>query len=248
MATFRMVAVPGDRSIADLSLARGQARLLKRYSDDPILKALVGFRTEERAGALEAAAASGQYAFLVLDGAMGADPRRAASSEELLKALDWQWSGRPEQLADGQVSHQAILDCMFPVVMPSGRLVRVTGFSCGLSYAGIFEGTPSDRMNSERKASCLEGAEKRFGEPIVVMEPPIYPLPYPSRPGRRLERYPRMFCAARLESGPIDPEQTCSGITLCWWEERLDRPLPEVVRERLSGVAWEAVARDWDFR
>jgi hypothetical protein len=210
-----------------------------------VLAGLPGFRTPEREAAFREAAASGRYAFIRLNRwREGEVVGESVEPEALVRAIGWPWGGAPE--ADpSQPSHQAFLVTLLGFRLPGGRHVRLSRFQVMLAYEGLLEGTPTPRLNADFRERRLRDARHLLGDPLVVLDPPVYPLEHTSRKGA--ERFPRMFCAARLESEPLDPEQTGSLLTLCWWEERLDRPVPELLAERAAGIDWEGSARDWDF-
>jgi hypothetical protein len=52
---------------------------------------------------------------------------------------------------------------------------------------------------------------------------------------------------ARLIAGPLDPHATWSHLTLVWWQDRFDAPLPVEIERAASGLAWERSAKDVSF-
>lgn len=137
----------------------------------------------------------------------------------------------------------SFMDRLFEVRLPGGRAVRVTALSIRPAYENILEGTPGPRVDPVAR-DYQEGRAQGLGEPLVVLEPPRVPL---LAGVRDLDRMARCAVAARLQSAPLDPEQSWSQLTLLWWVEALDRPLPELVAEALAGVSWEANAKDFYF-
>jgi len=242
---FRLETRPDSVHVADLLLGSGQVHLLKRVTDDPVLASLPGFRSPAREALLREVAGSGHYAFVRLDTHWAGEVvGEVADADAVIKALAWPWGGAPEAPSTDGVSHQAFLDTQLGLYLSSGRHVRLKELNCSLTYSWLLEGTPTPSLNAEYRERLLAQVKEALGEPIVVVEPNYFPLPS-SRPGA--SRLPRTFCSARLQSEPLDPEQTASQLTLCWWEEQLDRPIPAMLAERLAGVDWEASSKDWDF-
>lgn len=141
------------------------------------------------------------------------------------------------------------LDRLFPVRLPGGRIASVTAFSVLPSNLGILEGGLTRRINSEKREQMLALAKKRLGEPVVVVEPVVEPLIFPRRPDNPLERYPWMVCMARLTSAPLVQGGLAgsSELTLVWWQDRFDAPLPVEIERAAAGVDWERSARDVEF-
>jgi hypothetical protein len=242
---FRLETRSDATPIAELLLGRGEVRVLRTLRDDPVLAELTGFRTPEREAALREAAGTGQYAFIRMTRLLkGEAVGECVGPEDLVRAIGWPWGGAPVR-DPTEPSHQAFLDVLFGFHLPTGRHVRLRHLSVMLSYENLLEGTPTRTLNADYREQRLRWARHLLGEPLVVLEPPVFKLPSENRDDT--ERFPRMFCSARLESEPLDPDQTSSELTLCWWEERLDRPIPELLAERAAGIDWEASARDWDF-
>ena len=88
-------------------------------------------------------------------------------------------------------------------------------------------------------------AEERYGAPVIVLEPEITPMP--SGSSRPRERYPWMACIARLTSKPFDPDMVSSELTLVWWRDAFEAPLPAEIEKAASSVDWERSAHDVDL-
>lgn len=58
---------------------------------------------------------------------------------------------------------------------------------------------------------------------------------------------PRLACAARLLSMPFDPTMTESVLTLVWFLDAFEAPLPQEIERAATGLCWEQVAQDCDF-
>lgn len=134
------------------------------------------------------------------------------------------------------------LDRLFPVRLPGGRVASVTAFFVVPANVGIFEGGLRPEYNAMQREKILAIATRDLGEPVVVVEPRIEPLGPPGR-----ERYPWMACMARLTSEPLDPSMTASRLTLVWWQDAFDGPLPVEIERAAATIDWEARAEDWEF-
>lgn len=139
------------------------------------------------------------------------------------------------------------LDRLFPIHLPDGRLVSVAQLSVLPSKIGILEGGLSPEMNAHQRETVLKVAKKRFGGPVLAIEPVIEPLPELSTPSRRRERLPWMACLARLTSAPLDPEMVSSELTLVWWQDAFLLPLPQEIERAAAGVNWRRCAEDVDL-
>ena len=141
------------------------------------------------------------------------------------------------------------LDRLFPVRLPGGRMVSVAAFTVLPTNLGILEGGLRREYNAEQRERILAIAKDRYGGPIVTVEPGIVPLPEISEPGRPRERYPWMACIARLTSAPIveDGFNTSSELTLVWWQDRFEAPLPAEIERAAAAIDWERSAVDVEF-
>jgi hypothetical protein len=139
------------------------------------------------------------------------------------------------------------LDRLFPVALPGGRQGSVTGFSVLPSNFGIMEGGLDARANAMQREKLLRLAGERYGAPVVEVAPAVEPLPEFSSPGRPRERLPWMACVARITSKPLDPDMVASELTLLWWVDVFEAPLPQEIERAAAGVDWEAVAKDVDL-
>jgi hypothetical protein len=148
---------------------------------------------------------------------------------------------RPDQMHTGPW-----LDRLFPIHLEDGRLVSVSEFSVVPTNLGILEGGLFASANARQRDRVVAIAEKRHGAPVVIVEPTIVPLPEISSPRRPRERLPWMACLARLTSRPLDPEMVASELTLVWWQDAFDAPLPVVVESAAATIPWDRFASDVD--
>jgi hypothetical protein len=139
------------------------------------------------------------------------------------------------------------LDRLFPIHLPGGRMVSVTSFAVLPSNIGILEGGLNPKANATQRERVLSIAAEGHGKPVVVVEPVITSLPSISSPGSPRERLPWMACIARLTSAPVDSYMESSELTLVWWLDAFDGPLPLELERAAAGVDWGKSARDVDF-
>jgi hypothetical protein len=81
----------------------------------------------------------------------------------------------------------------------------------------------------------------------VEVEPAVEPLPEFSSPMRPRERLPWMACVARITSEPLDAYMVASELTLLWWQDAFEAPLPQEIERAAAGVDWSGAARDVDL-
>lgn len=139
------------------------------------------------------------------------------------------------------------LDRLFPIHLPDGRMVAVTAFSVLPSNLGILEGGLFPEANAQQRARLRAIAAQRYGGPVVELEPFIEPLPEISSPRHPRERLPWMACMARLSSKPVDPKMVSSELTLLWWQDALNLPLPQEIERVAAGVDWARSSEDVDL-
>jgi hypothetical protein len=139
------------------------------------------------------------------------------------------------------------LDRLFPFQLPDGRMVSVIAFSVLPSNIGIVEGGLSSEANARQREKVLSIAKQRHGGPVVAVEPVIEPLPEHSTLRHPRERLPWMACMARLTSAPLNPEMVSSELTLVWWQDAFDAPLPHEIARAATGVDWQSCADDVDL-
>ncbi len=139
------------------------------------------------------------------------------------------------------------LDRLFPIQLPGGRHGSVTGFCVLPSNIGIMEGGLDARTNAMQRAKILRLAEERYGKPVVEVEPTIVLVSEAEGSVRRRERLPWMACVARLTSEPIDSYMVASELTLLWWQDSFEAPLPQEIERAAAGVDWVGAAVDVDL-
>ena len=149
---------------------------------------------------------------------------------------------RPNQQREGPW-----LDRLFPIHLPDGRVAAVTEFSVLPSNHGTLEGGLYPEANAQQRDRMRAIAAQRYGGPVVELEPVIEPLPEISSPRRPRERLPWMACMARLSSRRIDPEMVSSELTLLWWQDALELPLPQEIQRVAAGLDWARSAQDVDL-
>ncbi len=111
---------------------------------------------------------------------------------------------------------------------------------------GILEGGLYPQANLHQRERMRAIAAERYGGPVVELEPVIEPLPEISRPGHPRERLPWMACMARLSSAPVDPELVSSELTLLWWQDAFELPLPQEIERAAADLDWAGRAEDVD--
>jgi hypothetical protein len=139
------------------------------------------------------------------------------------------------------------LDRLFPVELPGGRVASVTELSVLPSNFGILEGGLTPESNARQREKALAAAAKRHGTPVVAVEPTTVAVPELSTGHRARERLPWAVCMARLTSAPLAPERVASEVTIFWWQDALDEPLPVSIARAASSFVWERIARDVDL-
>lgn len=146
-----------------------------------------------------------------------------------------------------QVHEGPWLDRLFPVALGDGRRGSVLAFSVLPSNFGILEGGLDARSHARQRESTRSLAEQRYGGPVAEVEPVVVPLPDFSSPQRPRERLPWMACLARLTSAPIDSYMVSSELTLLWWQDAFELPLPQEIERAAADLAWERLAKDVDL-
>ncbi len=149
---------------------------------------------------------------------------------------------RPNQMREGPW-----LDRLFPIHLPDGRVVAVTAFSVLPSNHGILEGGLNPQANARQRERMRTIAAERHGGRVIELEPDIEPLPEISTPRRPGERLPWMACTARLSSRPINPKMVSSELTLLWWMDAFELPLPQEIERVAAGLDWAGSAQDVDL-
>jgi hypothetical protein len=153
----------------------------------------------------------------------------------------------PPPLRKEQMREGPWLDRLFPIQLGNGRMGSVLACSVLPSNVGILEGGLDAESNARQRKSILALAESRHGGPVVEVEPVVLPVPELSTPRRPRERLPWMACLARITSKPLDPYMVSSELTLVWWQDAFELPLPQEIERAVAGVDWARSARDVDL-
>lgn len=153
----------------------------------------------------------------------------------------------PQPLRKEQMREGPWLDRLFPIQLGNGRKGSVLACTVLPSNVGILEGGLDAETNARQRKVILALAEKRHGGPVIEVEPVVLPVPEVSSPRRPRERLPWMACLARLNSEPLDPYMVSSELTLVWWLDAFELPLPQEIERAVAGVDWAKWARDVDL-
>lgn len=122
--------------------------------------------------------------------------------------------------------------------LPNGREVYVVRLAMAGTYAGVLEGTPERASqhllwSAESRAAHLSPPAK----PLVVVPPSQMPLP-------------SWTCVAELESRrgvrSDDPDFN-SRLYVCWFTDRTDQSIDDMIASVLPQVDWEGQAEDFDI-
>jgi len=123
----------------------------------------------------------------------------------------------------------------------------MTAFLVLPSNHGILEGGLYPEANAQQRARMRAIAAQHCGGPVVELEPVIEPLPEISSPRHPRERLPWMACMARRSSDPINPRMVSSELTLVWWQDALELPLPQEIERVAAGLDWARSSEDVDL-
>jgi hypothetical protein len=142
---------------------------------------------------------------------------------------------------DGDLSVNRLRRCMMSngsYVLPSGRKVSLCRFYLDYTYDGCLEGTPETVSPTILK--CLPKNVHDLlppGEPLVIHEPGVVPLP-PIR------------LVAELESSGVnasDDFEIYSRLFVCWFVDRMDKGIDDLVQPILQALDWEGHAKNYSI-
>jgi len=133
-----------------------------------------------------------------------------------------------------------------------GRIADVSSIRQELTYGGLLEGLPTDRLNQRIIEGLLRGergtgtsAEEPYlvpptARPIKLHDDRPYPFGTP-------EALPAVTCVAHLTSSPArDTMRDGSALTVIWFQDDYAFPIDPHVLDHLHGLDWKGRATDFD--
>jgi predicted nucleotidyltransferase len=130
------------------------------------------------------------------------------------------------------------------IQLDCGQSIFVETFMYDLTYAGLIEGAPNERLNTSIIERALTHHEALWGERQIHMIPPAIDVSDPARP-----TLPRLNLHAWLTcSEPINPMFDGSQLVVTWFEDECHKqPLAEVISSAIRHLPWKQLARDFDY-
>ncbi len=133
------------------------------------------------------------------------------------------------------------------IVLSSGRRVRLFELRMTTTYGGMLEGRPNARLNEGLIRRLRERTEREFTFTPIHLVPPARAYPdLPSRVGP-VELLPAVTCVGSFDSAPLDPAMDGAGLVVMWFQPTARVPEGEDADPGLRGIAWEELARDYEF-
>ena len=121
------------------------------------------------------------------------------------------------------------------ITLTTGRICSVTWIQVSYWSANLLEGTREDASN--RRRQIMPEILARYDSPdsgTYFIDPPQRVLPY-------------YQCLAVVRSRSLQPENLSSHLTLAWFVDTLDQPLPLLIQQALEQINWEQLSRDSTF-
>ncbi|MFD8070067.1 MULTISPECIES: hypothetical protein [Streptomyces] len=139
------------------------------------------------------------------------------------------------------------------VVLTCGRTVDLAELHLTPTYGTRLDGYPCRPVNDLRIRTLRHTAERMSpATPVHLVPPPRdYPDQYAGAQGP-VEILPRVACAARLSSRPLnpsrDPLRYHSTLTVIWFQPTPPLPDPDTPPPALRHLDWAGLARDVEVR
>ena len=112
-----------------------------------------------------------------------------------------------------------------------------------LTYAGLIEGTPNERLNTWIMERALTRHQELWGERQIHMIQPAIDVSDPARP-----TLPRLNLHVWLCSESINPMFDGSQLVATWFVDECHmQPLAEVLSSAIRHLPWKQLARDFDY-
>jgi hypothetical protein len=166
---------------------------------------------------------------------------------DALKPLDHQGRARgiPTQkppTTDASEAHQL---GQYEFRLPSGRVVGVASFYMAWTYEKFLVGGRNEKTNRRLIEEAAHALVPMWGErPVHVVSPPSEVVGQ-GRLGPQIALPPLRY-HAWLTSDPLNAARGGSELILVWFGDGSLAPF-EYVDQLTQGLAWEELAKDWDY-
>ncbi|MEV6200261.1 hypothetical protein AB0M64_09820 [Streptomyces sp. NPDC051771] len=132
-------------------------------------------------------------------------------------------------------------------VLSSGRRLRLFELRMSSTYGGMLEGRPNARVNEGIIRRLRERTERAFSSTPVHLVPPARAYPDLSSRVGPVELLPDVACVGLFDSAPLAPAMDGSGLVVVWFQPTTRVPAGEDADPGLRGIAWEELARDYEY-
>jgi hypothetical protein len=135
------------------------------------------------------------------------------------------------------------------LTLNSGREIFIQELRQYVFYEGVLEGVPTPEINRQRLEELVAREQAKWGSVPFLVEPAERILP--QKPGRsRVQALlPAIACVARF--GSFEPARDrnadASELLVVWFQDDLAFPIVADVLESIQQVAWEQLARDFEY-
>jgi hypothetical protein len=137
----------------------------------------------------------------------------------------------------------------------SGRTITLKSIEQKLTYGNMLEGIPHAEWNDYEIEEALKDAQQSFHWTPHLLTPPrrnhfqltgepIHPLIRKHTPDLIPEWLPWVRCIAGFESGPVDPANDGSWLTLVWFQDEFAMPIDAGILDQILALDWDSLATD----
>jgi len=138
----------------------------------------------------------------------------------------------------------------FPEIpFPDGRRAFAAEVHIDRTYAGLLEGTPTEKLNQEILSEVPRTMHRIFGDCPVFVLPPVVQRSTRQHPVLGVVEdatMPAVQVAMRFVSyEPISPGRHASQLVIVWHQDTWSPEIPDFIREQLTRIDWNAVAQDF---
>jgi len=137
------------------------------------------------------------------------------------------------------------------ITLTSGRDIVLTGLEVFSTYGNLLEGYPSVRLNDWLLARLVRRENSaHWSAPVHVIGPPRRRLDSGDvrLPFGPAEVLPSVYCRADFRSYPVDEERDPvlyrSYLTVYWFQDDLDEPVPAFATAAVRDLDWRGLAGD----
>ena len=140
---------------------------------------------------------------------------------------------------------------MQDIIVEHNKSVIIKSIHQWMTYGGLLEGLPTDRMNKNILERLPDQIKQHCGDwPFYILEPIQTPIEFDDNYifGKPM-KLPSVICIIDLtfHKAVRNPQMHGSSLIIAWFQNSYAFPIEDEIIEKFKKLAWSQYARDFEY-